>query len=1054
MSNESDSYGHHNNSLDVTSEIGHNSGQAANSAAVTGVSDLSASFLRAYFDAGIIGMVIVAPDKTLVDFNDAYCEMLGYSRAEIAAKSWVDYTHPDDLDIGSVERSKVFAGEIDGYGCEKRFFHKDGHVVHVSISAKCMRDTDGKVQNFISFVKDNTGRKQEEERLKVYEQIINTYQYPMFFVDKHYAYQAANQAFLDTFGKTMAEVIDHTIEQVLGKEHFEQFSKPNIDMCLAGETVAFQAWYPDRGNGERYIDVSYIPYRNENGMVCGVVVATHDITQLQQTQMLQAQNERRLREVQRIANVGYWERDISAGTLFLSDEIYDMFGIDAADFDGTRESLARYFHPEDMDEALRHYDNTVYSPDGRFSFGHRIVRPGGEVRYLKVQGEVTYISDGKPRHILGATIDITDSKHIEEELRKNEFRLQEAQRIAHIGLWEWDMFKDELYWSKELYAIAGKEPGSFTPTNMSVIELIAVEDRQQVQESFRKTMHEGVPYDIEHRFILDNGEIRYVHAQGGLVRDDRGRPLRIIGTLIDFTARKLNELALQKNDWQLREAQRIGGLGFWEWKLDEERVYWSDVLYEMTGYKRSEFEPTARNIMQHIHPDDLDSVTASFRTAIKEHQPYITEHRFIRSNGEIRHHLISGEIMPDADGKTAVMLGTSLDITAIKQREQQLNEAQRIGKLGFWEWDMVKDKIFWSDQLLEMSGYVHTNFTPTNESIMDHIHPEDRETVRSCVRKALRENQSYESEHRYIRADGEIRFHRITGEVRRDRDGKPVSMLGTSMDITEMKMAELELKQHRDHLEDLVAHRTAELKAAQMELVKSERLATLGKLTATVSHELRNPLGAASLALYTLKKFINVNNPVLVDTFHRLERNVRRCDNIIDELLDFTRIGNFELQPMHLDAWLQELVEEQRLPDGVSIELEFNLGNAFIMMDSDRLRRALINVIDNGCQAMASSDDPNAIMPGARLKISTRMTKYRIEIIVSDLGKGIPEDVMPNIFEPLYSTKNFGVGLGLPTVKQIMEQHGGGIEVTSRMNKGTDVLLSLPLTLMIKKVAS
>ena len=235
-----------------------------------------------------------------------------------------------------------------------------------------------------------------------------------------------------------------------------------------------------------------------------------------------------------------------------------------------------------------------------------------------------------------------------------------------------------------------------------------------------------------------------------------------------------------------------------------------------------------------------------------------------------------------------------------------------------------------------------------------------------------------------------------------------------------------------------------ERKRLEHEVLRQERLATLGQLTATVSHELRNPLGVIRTSAFIIKEGRTDTNPRVPRALERIERSVIRCDRIIDELLDFTRTSELEPEPTPLDSWLDSTLSEQALPSEVELRRNFNVVGIDIAIDRDRFRRAVINVFDNACQAMT---DPAAKHDGDTdhiLTVTTRVSDDRVEIIFEDNGPGIPAEVRPMIFEPLFSTKGFGVGLGLPAVKQIMEQHGGGVDIDSVPGQGARVRLWLP----------
>jgi len=271
--------------------------------------------------------------------------------------------------------------------------------------------------------------------------------------------------------------------------------------------------------------------------------------------------------------------------------------------------------------------------------------------------------------------------------------------------------------------------------------------------------------------------------------------------------------------------------------------------------------------------------------------------------------------------------------------------------------------------------------------------------------------------------------------------------------LSGIEKRDLALVEAKDNLEYLVKERTRKLKEAQKDLVRSERMATLGQLTATVSHELRNPLGTIRTSVFTLSNKIKDKEPRLQKTIERIERNIIRCDNIITELLDYSRIRALQHEKTNLCSWIYSVLSDMEIPESINLKIDLNK-NIDIEIDRDLLHRVLVNVVENACQAI---DERVGDENERSLLIQCYLSDSRAEIVLTDTGAGIPDDIYPHIFEPLYSTKGFGVGLGLPVVKQVMEQHGGGVEIVTELNVGTKVILWLPSALNInvgKKIAS
>jgi signal transduction histidine kinase len=297
----------------------------------------------------------------------------------------------------------------------------------------------------------------------------------------------------------------------------------------------------------------------------------------------------------------------------------------------------------------------------------------------------------------------------------------------------------------------------------------------------------------------------------------------------------------------------------------------------------------------------------------------------------------------------------------------------------------------------------------------------------------------------FLNKDYSVRVDKSTN----DEVGRLVEAFNNMLSSVEER--DLALVDAKDNLEDLVKERTNKLKEAQKDLVRSERMATLGQLTATVSHELRNPLGTIRTSVFTLSNKLKDKDVNLKKTIDRIERNIIRCDNIITELLDYSRIRALQHEKTNLSLWIQTVLSDMNIPESINLKLDLNK-EIDIELDKDLFHRVLINVIENGCQAI---EEKTADKSDRTLIIQCLLSNERTEVVIIDTGTGIPDDIFPHIFEPLYSTKGFGVGLGLAVVQQIMQQHGGGVEISSEKDVGTKVTLWLPLSLnMGKRIAS
>jgi signal transduction histidine kinase len=237
---------------------------------------------------------------------------------------------------------------------------------------------------------------------------------------------------------------------------------------------------------------------------------------------------------------------------------------------------------------------------------------------------------------------------------------------------------------------------------------------------------------------------------------------------------------------------------------------------------------------------------------------------------------------------------------------------------------------------------------------------------------------------------------------------------------------------------------------AEAELLKKDRLSVLGQLTATVAHELRNPLSAIRNTLFSLKEMAAGGGLKLDRPIARMERSIERCNRIIGDLLEYARTRELRRTAIGFDAWLREIVAEQSLPATVTLVEELGAGDALALIDGERVRRVVVNLLENAVQALAE-------MPAdggeRRIAVRTRVVDGNIEFALEDTGPGIAPENLERIFEPLFSTKSFGTGLGLATVRQIVGQHGGTIDVASEPGRGTCFTVRLPLGEAVKEAA-
>jgi PAS domain S-box-containing protein len=374
--------------------------------------------------------------------------------------------------------------------------------------------------------------------------------------------------------------------------------------------------------------------------------------------------------------------------------------------------------------------------------------------------------------------------------------------------------------------------------------------------------------------------------------------------------------------------------------------------------------------------------------------------------------------------------------TSLRRSEERFRDFAQTASDWFWEQDEQLRFTYLSNAVEDSGLPAHSHIGKTRREVIHRGVTEEEWAVHYADLEARRTFQNFGFE----RLDEEGRVHhiRISGKPFFGPDGEFRGYRGSARDVTAEVAAEQELERR-------VEERTAELRETQAELIQKERLATLGQLTATVSHELRNPLGVIRNTMFTIAEAVRGAGLKLDRPIQRVERSISRCDVIIGELLDYTRSTALRREKVRVDAVIADLLDEQKVPDGIALQRELGAPGIVLSIDPNRFRRAVINLVENAVQAIKEHVEKTGDARPHSVIVRSRVAGDRFEVLVKDSGPGIAEEVFPKIFEPLFSTKGFGVGLGLPTVKQIIEQHGGDLAMSSRLGEGVEALLWLPL---------
>lgn len=423
------------------------------------------------------------------------------------------------------------------------------------------------------------------------------------------------------------------------------------------------------------------------------------------------------------------------------------------------------------------------------------------------------------------------------------------------------------------------------------------------------------------------------------------------------------------------------------------------------------------------------------RSVIMSGEPNLSEELAVRRDGTTKPVMTRKSRLLGPDGKL-YLIGTNSDISELKRRDEQNRAIADTVPVGVMQIDET-GKVSFANALSittlglseapslkvlhELFGDRHNDFPGTKSKFEIDVHVSHEEHRRLLVFSSG-----------WLRTAG-----------RRGR-----SAIISIVDLSEMA----ELRRVNEEVSRLnleLAENVKRLKEMQDELMKRQRMEQLGQLTATVAHELRNPLGAVRTSTFLLERKLAGKEHGVEVQLQRITNGVNRCDNIITQLLDFSRGKKIEAEPAEFDTWLRRIIEEEkrRLPQTVKIEQNLGLNNQILPFDGPRMQRAIINLLSNASEAMVGDgrDTKQAKVSDPVIKVTTGIEGDMAFVSVVDNGPGIPDSILAKVREPLFTTKSFGTGLGIPAVEQIANLHGGFLEIKSEAGKGATIIIRLPL---------
>ncbi|MCX6240088.1 MAG: PAS domain S-box protein [Bacteroidia bacterium] len=783
---------------------------------------LSEEYFRNIFEYSTVGKSITTLDGKLKT-NKEFCRILGYSNDELSTMKWQEITYPIDIETNQKIIDSIISGEYLSRRWEKRYIHKNGHIVWVDVSTVLQRDNENRPLYFITTIQDITKRKRVEKALNSSEQ----------------KYRSIFENVQDVYYET---VLDGTIIELspsikvvskgqyhradlIGKSMYEFYSDTKVrDTLIAtmrktGSVNDFEVQLRNRDGSSIYCSISAKICLNAEGQIEKIIGSMHDITDRKQAEDTIIKERTLLRTLIDNLPNGVFVKDTAYRKVIfnpmhenwikshikhlgLNSDI-DLMG--KTDYEVFPIELAEKYFIDDQKVVV---DGLTLLNQERIGWDN-----DGNQIWMLISKIPLQDNNGKITGMLGVTTDITERKLAEISLRESEKKLREAQEMAHLGFWSWDVKTGDVEWSDEVYKIFSLNPNEFTPQIDSILALSPwAEDHQRDQELINRAIEKHEPGSYEQNFLRPDQSIGHYYSTFQGNYDENGDLISIVGTVLDITKRKLTELALRESEEHFRKVFEEGSMGMAMANLtDGHFTSVNRAFCDMLGYTEEELKRLT--FMDVTHPDyrtqDIEAVRRMREGQIPKHN---TEKRYLKKNGDVIWGMRALTRISSSDGKSFYALAMINDITERKKAEEDLLVSERQLSIIF---ETVGDIIY--HLAVEAEGIYRfisvnrafLNVTGLKEEmivgkLVNEVIPQPSlKMVLEKYRQAIKENSIIRweevSEYPSGRLIGDVSIAPVV-----DKNGQCTHLVGSVHDITDRKLAEETILNERTLLRTLI----------------------------------------------------------------------------------------------------------------------------------------------------------------------------------------------------------------------------------------------------------
>src|SRR5215469_12506600 len=600
---------------------------------------------------------------------------------------WKDHIHSEDRDLALQFRVQATT-EIRNRDFEYRMIAADGRVVWLRDLVTVVLEN-GRATQLRGVTIDITNRKRTEESLRrseaylaVAQRLTKTGSWafkpgltkPLYWSDEMFRIWGFDQQQGLPDNETAWQRIHPEDLKAIIQQQIEEASTGNLKTAVAQD---LRIVLPD--GTVKHIHGTSHPVIDDSGKVVEYIGTSVDVTEHKRAEDSLRRSEAYLAEAQRLTKTGSWAYNPFTGkTIYWSDEMFRIFGLDPQEGPSS-DKFWQLVHPKDLDRVRARVEREAHEKK-EYADEYRIVLRDGTLKHILDIGHPVFNGAGEVVEFVGTTVDVTERKRAEEELRRSEAYLAEAQRLTHTGSWAWEMKTLKvLYCSDEMYRIFGFDPQGGVPTAEDFEQRMHPEDHDNVHAIAWKAITQKADYVVEHRIVRPDGTVKYILTTGHPVLNGTGEVVEYFGTSADVTERKRAEEALRRSEAYLAEAQKLTHTGSCAWNMVTREVNHSSAEHSrLYGFDPELGIPSLEAIFQRVHPEDRAAAIATLERASRERTDSENDFRAVLPDGTIKYIHAVGHPFFDAAGNLVEYVGTAVDVTERKRAEEERERLRQL----------------------------------------------------------------------------------------------------------------------------------------------------------------------------------------------------------------------------------------------------------------------------------------------------------------------------------------------------------------------------------------